>query len=40
MILYYFSLYLGFILLGFTVNVFNDTILTIIKVMVIHREVL
>ena len=40
MILYFFSLCLGFIPMSFTDKVFNETVLTIIKVMVIQGEVL
>ena len=40
MILYYFSLHPSFIPLGFTGKVFNEAVLTIIKVMVIQGGVL
>ena len=40
MILYYFSFRLGFIPLGFTNKVFNEAVLTIIKVIVIQGKVL
>ena len=38
MILYYFSFRSGFIPLGFTDKVFNEAILTILKVMIIKGE--